>query len=105
MGLGDIFKWGRRIFIFVKGLILFYMAVRCSQRYEKTFGTWFQFEVGIFLGIIVLDLTLWGFEFAAHDLNLIFAIFIVNSVMKMLSAYRIQREYLDSILATGHTLK
>lgn len=93
---GEIFKWGRRLFIIAKGLVILYLSVTFILRYRKTFKSFKKFEIWIFIGVIALDLALILFELW-HSLNVIFAVFLLNSMMKMQSAWQIHRRCIQTL--------
>ena len=86
MWVTEAFKWGRRIFIMVKGLLILYFTGKAIKRYEDTRKHWFSFETAILFGITILDLVLMIFELY-HDLNLILAVFTLNSLMQLASSH------------------
>ena len=78
--VADAFRWGRRIFILVKGIAILYFAGKSIIRYRQTRNKLVSFETAILFGIIVLDLVIMAFEMH-HDVNLIFTVFLINSFM------------------------
>jgi hypothetical protein len=64
----------------VKGVMILYFAAKAIKRYENTRKYWVSFETMILVGITILDLVLMLFELE-HDLNLILAVFSINSLM------------------------
>jgi hypothetical protein len=64
----------------VKGVMILYFAAKAIKRYENTRKYWVSFESMILVGITILDLVLMLFELY-HDLNLILAVFTINSLM------------------------
>ena len=86
--IADVFRWGRRIFIIVKGLAILYFAVKAVDRYHQTHATMLLFQIFMLIGILCLDILLMAFEIQ-HNLNVIFSVFILNSLMKQCSAYYI----------------
>ncbi len=86
MWVTEAFKWGRRIFIMVKGLLILYFTGKAIKRYEDTRKHWVSFETAILFGITILDLVLMIFELY-HDLNLILAVFTLNSLMQLASSH------------------
>ena len=86
MWVTEAFKWGRRIFIMVKGMLILYFAGKAIKRYESTRKQWVSFETMILFGITILDLVLMIFELY-HDLNLILAVFTLNSLMQLASSH------------------
>jgi cytochrome c oxidase assembly factor CtaG len=82
---GELFKWGRRLFIIIKGIAILYLSLTFIVRYRRTFKTFNKFEICIFMGVIALDLTLILFEIW-HSLNVIYSVFMLNMLMKMVAA-------------------
>ena len=93
MWVTEAFKWGRRIFIMVKGMLILYFAGKAIKRYEYTRKHWVSFETMILFGITILDLVLMIFELY-HDLNLILAVFTLNSLMQLASSHFISTKSL-----------
>lgn len=93
MWITEAFKWGRRIFIMVKGMLILYFAGKAIKRYENTRKHWVSFETMILFGIAILDLVLMIFELY-HDLNLILAVFSLNSLMQLASSHFISTKSL-----------
>ena len=96
MWVTEVFKWGRRIFIMVKGFLILYFAGKAIKRYEDTRKYWFSFETMILFGIAILDIVLMIFELY-HDLNLIFAVFTLNSLMQLSSSHFLFTRFLKSL--------
>jgi len=94
--VSELFRWGRRIFIMVKGLAILYFALKGVYRYNKTRSTILLFQVYILFGILALDLILMGFEIE-HNVNLVLAVFTVNSLMKLSSAYYMQIKCIEAL--------
>ena len=96
MWVAEAFKWGRRIFIMVKGVLILYFAGKAIRRYEHTRKSWISFETMILFGITILDLILMAFELY-HDLNLILAVFTLNSLMQLSSSHFLFTKTLQSM--------
>jgi len=96
MWVTEAFKWGRRIFIMVKGMLILYFTGKAIKRYENTRKYWFSFETMILFGIAILDLVLMIFELY-HDLNLILAVFTLNSLMQLSSSHFLFTKSLKSM--------
>ena len=94
--IADVFRWGRRLFIIVKGLAILFFALKAVGRYHQTRSTMLLFQIFVMTGILALDILLMAFEIQ-HNVNIIFAVFVLNSLMKTSSAYYIQRKCLDAL--------
>lgn len=96
MWITEAFKWGRRIFIMVKGILILYFAGKAIKRYANTRHHWVSFESLILAGIIILDLVLMSFELY-HDINLILAVFTLNSLMQLSASHYLFTKSLNSM--------
>jgi len=60
--IAEVFRWGRRIFIIVKGLAILYFTVKAVGRYHQTRATMLLFQIFMLVGILALDILLMAFE-------------------------------------------
>jgi hypothetical protein len=102
--IAEVFRWGRRLFIIAKGLFILYLCVKSIHRYHKTRTTLLLFQIYMLFGILILDILLMAFE-VHHDVNIIFSLFVINSLMKQASAYYIQHKCLEAIGEKFHSKK
>lgn len=98
---GEVFKWFRRLFLITKGLVILYLSLNFILRYRRTHKTFFQLEVIMLFGIIILDLEIIWFELW-HSVNVIFSIFVLNGIMKMVTAFYFQLKCLHSLRIHGY---
>lgn len=98
---GEVFKWFRRIFIIVKGLVIFGLSLNFIIRYYRTDKKILQLEIFMLSGVIFLDLMVIVFE-VWHSVNVIFSVFVFNALMKMLSAFYFQLKCLHSLRIHGY---
>lgn len=97
---GEAFKWFRRVFLISKGLFILYLSIRFIYRYYKSEKKLLQLEILMLAGIIYLDMMIIVFELW-HSVNVIYAVFVFNSVMKMVSAFHFQLKCLHSLRIEG----
>jgi hypothetical protein len=100
--LGEVFKWFRRIFIITKGLVILGLSITFIYRYTKYKKTFNLFENWILLGVIVLDMALIVFE-VWHSTNVIFAVFVLNALMKMIIADNLHKKCLSALSIDGYS--
>ena len=81
-----VFMWFRRLFIIAKGLFIIYLSVKFIIRYKKGTNKWITLENIMLVGIIILDMDIILFELW-HSLNVIYSVFFLNCIMKMVTAY------------------
>jgi hypothetical protein len=98
--LGEVFKWFRRIFIITKGLVILGLSLTFIYRYTKYKKSFNLFENWILIGVIVLDMALIVFE-VWHSTNVIFAVFVLNALMKMIIADNLHKKCLSALSIDG----
>ena len=97
MWITEAFKWGRWLFIMIKGLFILYFTSKAIKRYRETRGgVLIHFESVIMAGIMILDLILMGFEIY-HDINFVFIVFTINALMQISSSHFIFRHSMNSL--------
>lgn len=69
----------RKLWIGFKCLFIFYKSIDAAFRFQKTFKTWRQHEIYIFLMNAILIMSLAGFEFIRHNIDMLFILFLFNS--------------------------
>lgn len=98
---GEAFKWFRRIFLIVKGLVILYLSLNFIFRYYRSEKKILQLEIIMLSGIIFLDIMVIVFELW-HSVNIIYSVFVFNAGMKMVSAYYFQLKCLHSLRINGY---
>jgi hypothetical protein len=58
-------------------------------------------ETIMLTGIIILDLDIIAFEIY-HSLEIIYSVFLINSIMKMVTAYYFQKRCLKALNMNGY---
>ena len=93
----EVISIARNIFILVKCLFVIYKAVVCVIRYKQTYEVWNQFEIWLFIGMAIKMMLMMIQIFWKHNLNLLFFIFIMNSVMIIGTNYYLQMKALQAL--------
>ncbi|CDW72677.1 UNKNOWN [Stylonychia lemnae] len=95
--MSHLFVWVRKIFIFLKCILLLVKGSQAIGRYKQTYGSWNQYEIWLFLTFNLITIQLMIFEFIVHNLNILFCMLILNCILHIVSAYYLQIKTLNAI--------